>query len=111
MFGRAFAPDAWNRARNRFLEDLSEDEQRVYSQATPESILYDASAAEKRHAESSTSRKILEKIQPFVRAVEQYGEAMDIYSSTYPLVMGPLWGSIRVVLLVRILQWSRKDYG
>ena len=103
MAQRVFAPDAWSRARNRFVEDLSEDEKRIFFQATPESTLYDASAAEKKHAENSTSRNIFEKIQPFVGAIEQYGEAMDIYSSTYPLVMGPLWGSIRVVLLVSIL--------
>ena len=100
MAARVFAPDAWSRARDRFVEDLTDAEKPVYFQASAETILYDASAADKIHKEESTSRTIVTKIQPFVEAVEQYGEAMDIYSSTYPLVMGPLWGSIRVVILV-----------
>ena len=103
MAQKAFSPDAWTRARHRFVEDLTEDEKRVYFQATPESILYDASAGEKVHGATSTSRKIVNKLQPLVDALEQYGAALDVYSNTYPLVLSPLWGSIRIVLLVRFL--------
>ncbi|KAL8860971.1 MAG: hypothetical protein Q9178_002726 [Gyalolechia marmorata] len=39
--------DAWTRARDRYVEDLSTEEQALYESASPESILYDASAAEK----------------------------------------------------------------
>ena len=99
----AFSKDAWTRARNRFVEDLTSDERRLYYQATPELILYDASAAEKRHQSSSSSRNILEKLRPFVEAIDQYGGAMDVYANTYPLVMSPLWGSIRVILHVKAL--------
>ena len=74
--------------------------QRVFFQASPETILYDASAADKIHQAKSTTRGVLTKIQPFVEAVEQYGQALDVYSNVYPLVMGPPWGSVRVVLHV-----------
>lgn len=60
--------------------------------------MYDASAADKIHQAKSTTRGVLTKIQPFVEAVEQYGQALDVYSNVYPLVMGPPWGSVRVVL-------------
>ena len=86
MTQNAFPPDAWTRARNRFIEDLSPDEQRLYFQATPASIFYDASAAEKVHGATSTSRKALKNIQPFVEAIEQYGNALDVFANTYPLV-------------------------
>ena len=93
-------PDAWNRALQRFTNDLDEDEKRMYFQATPETILYDASAAEKIHAQDSKSRDVLRRIQPCIESIEDYGRALDVFANTYPLVMSPLWGSIRVILYV-----------
>ncbi|KAL9014762.1 MAG: hypothetical protein Q9180_008923, partial [Flavoplaca navasiana] len=90
--------DAWMRARDRYVEDLSREEKALYETASPESIFYDASAAEKLHASSSASLKIAEKLQPMIAAIEQYGKALDVYANAYPLVLSPLWGSIRVVL-------------
>lgn len=81
---------------------ISEYTQRVFSQASPEAILYDASAAEKAHQTTSTTRGVVKKLQPFVQAVEQYGPALDVYSNIYPLALAPLWGSVRVVLHVKI---------
>ena len=94
--------DAWTRARNRYTEDLSHEEKQLYLQASPEMIFYDASAAEKSHGASSTSRGLMNKLQPFISAIEQYSQALDVYSNAYPLALSPLWGSIRVLLLVRL---------
>lgn len=82
------------------MEDLSEDEKHKYLEASPESIFYEASAAEKIHQSKSKSRKFLEKLQPFVNSVKAYGEALDVFANTYPLVMSPLWGGFRIVLIV-----------
>ena len=68
------------------------------SQATPELILYEASTAEKRHQASSSSRNILEKLQPFIEAVDEYGGTMDVFANT---ATNPLWGNIRIILYVR----------
>ena len=92
--------DAWQKALDRFAEDLSEEEKQIYFQATPENILYDASAAEKIHAAESTSRSITSKLQPFVDGVMQYAPAMDVLSNTYGLAICPIWGSVRLVLHV-----------
>ncbi|KAL8868513.1 MAG: hypothetical protein Q9174_004942 [Haloplaca sp. 1 TL-2023] len=92
--------DAWARARDRYVEDLSKEEKASYAAATPETILYGASAAEYIHASSSSSVKIADKLRPLVAAIEQYGKALDVYTNTYSLVLSPLWGSIRVVLLL-----------
>ena len=94
--------DAWTRARDRYVEDLSEEEKHIYYQASLEMIYYDASASEKAHAVSSTARNAVKKIQPLVEAIQQYGQALDVYTNTYPLVIAPLWGSIRVLLHVSI---------
>ena len=74
--------------------------QRIFSQASPEAILYDVSAVEKTHRATSSTKGVVKKLQPFIEAVEQYGAALDVYSNIYPLVMGPIWGSVRVVLHV-----------
>ena len=58
----------------------------------------DASNAERTHGTNSTTRRVIEKLQPFVAAIEQYGHAVDVYSSTYSLALGPIWGSIKVLL-------------
>ncbi|KAM0798419.1 hypothetical protein BDR22DRAFT_808989 [Usnea florida] len=98
MDSQAQMSEAWRRAQAEFVKDLSEDEQLAFFKASPESLLDDAVAAERSHAESSTTRSITEKLQPFVAAVEQYGAAIDVYSNTYSLALGPIWGSMKVLL-------------
>ncbi|KAL9037937.1 MAG: hypothetical protein Q9180_003437, partial [Flavoplaca navasiana] len=90
--------DAWMRARDRYVGDLSREEKALYETASPESIFCDASAAENTHISSSASLKVAEKLQPMIAAIEQYGKALDVYANASPLVLSPLWGSIRVVL-------------
>ena len=92
--------DAWIRARDRYAEDLTAEERVMFNAATIETVFYDASAAEKKHAASSQTRDLMSKLDPFITAIEQYGEAMDVYSNAYPLVLSPLWGSVRVALHV-----------
>ena len=101
MASQVQTSDAWISARDRFVKDLNKEEQQRYFKASPESLLEDASAAEKLHSTKSTTRSVMEKLQPFVAAVEQYGTAIDVYSNTYSLALGPIWGSIKVLLHVR----------
>ena len=72
----------------------------MYFKASPESLLEDSRTAEKNYGAGSTTRRVMEKLQPFVTAIVQYGDAVDIYSSTYPLALGPIWGSVKVLLHV-----------
>lgn len=90
--------DAWARARDRYREDLTEDEKQIYSTATLENLYYDASAAEKTHRATSSSRAFVSKLQPLCAAIEQYGEALDTFANASALILCPLWGSVRVVL-------------
>ena len=92
--------DAWTRARDRYTEDLTEEEKTMFIEASVEKVFYDASVAEKKHAASSKTREFSSKLDPLVSAIEQYGEAIDVYSNAYPLALCPLWGSVRVVLHV-----------
>ena len=101
--------DAWTRARDRYAEDLTAEERAMFADASLEKVFYDASAAEKKHAASSKSRDLWSKLDPLVIAIEQYGEAIDVYSNAYPLALSPLWGSVRVVLHVRLTLGNSKD--
>ena len=92
--------DAWITARNQYVEDLNEEEQQMYFRSSPETLLDDARTAERSHSMNSTTRRVIDKLQPFIAAIEQYGEAINIYSSTYSLALGPIWGSIKVLLHV-----------
>ena len=92
--------DAWIRAQDRYIQDLNEEEQRMFFRASSESRLDDVISAEKSHGMKSTTRNVMEKLQPFVAAIVQYGDALDVYSSTYSLALAPIWGSIKVLLHV-----------
>lgn len=92
--------DAWTRARDRYVEDLSEEEKPIFLDASIENIFYTASVAQKTHQSSSVGRRIGSKLQPVVAAIDQYGKALDVYANTSSLIMCPLWGSIRVLLHV-----------
>ena len=92
--------DAWIKARDRYVQDLNEQEQHMYFKASPESLLDDARTAEQSHGTNSNTRIAMEKLQPFVAAILQYGDALDVYSSTYSLALGPIWGSVRILLHV-----------
>lgn len=84
------------------MEDLDEDEKKIFATASLENLFYTASAAQKEHETESRSRAISSKLEPFVAAIDQYGSALDVISNTYSLAMAPLWGSIRVLLHVSL---------
>ena len=94
------AIDPWLLARDRYVEDLSEDEKVLFTNATIENVFYSASAAQKRHEADSKTRLAARKLKPLVAALDQYGRALDTYSNASPAIMCPLWGSVRVVLQV-----------
>ena len=97
---------AWTRARERYIEDLTDEEKKLFakgSKATLEATLYDASAAEKSHRASSRGRRLTSRILlPLIDAIEQYGEALNVYANASSTIISPLWGSIRVVMHVRL---------
>lgn len=92
--------NAWTQARNRYIEDLNDEEKALYSTATLEDLYYEADAAEKLHRADS-SRSYVSRIKPFIMAIEQYGSAFDVYANASSLILCPIWGSIRVIFHVR----------
>lgn len=95
--------DPWQTAHAAYMKDLNSEEQALFATATLDNLLATTDAAQKQHKDESKSRYIFTKLQPLVEAIDQYGKALDIYANTYPLAMGPIWGSIRVLLHVRLV--------
>ena len=93
--------DPWLLARRRYMADLDQEEQKIFATASLENLFYSASAAQKDHEGQSRARDISRKLEPLVSAIDQYGEALNVFSNTYSLAMAPLWGSIRVLLHVK----------
>lgn len=92
------------------MEDLTEAEKQIYYKSSLEMIYYDASIAQKRHEEASTSMHLMDKLQPLVSAIDQYAEALDVCVNAYPIALSPLWGSLRVVLHVSFLVFTTSDW-
>ncbi|KAF2279072.1 uncharacterized protein EI97DRAFT_484903 [Westerdykella ornata] len=95
-----FPTRPWETAKAQFLEQLTPEEKQCFESATLENIFYQTSAAQKRHANGSNSWAMQERISSLVDAIEEYGKALDVYANAFPLVLSPLWGSIRVILKI-----------
>jgi hypothetical protein len=111
----AALPSAWAKAHEEFAQDLTTAEQLVYEKASIDTIISDVKIADARLKASKydpnvfcissnmrifRSKRFLDKISPFVKTVQGYGSALDVFSNICPLVMAPLWGGIRVILFV-----------
>lgn len=98
--------DAWTRARDRFVEDLSDEEKATFlSTNSLEEVFYSASAAQKSHQDKSKSLAAISKLEPLIRAIQQYEGALDVYSNASPLIMCPLWGGVKVLIKVSFFNW------
>lgn len=90
----------WELAKSRFSQDLEPHEIDLFNNATLENIYYSASNANRADAETSKTRGVVRRLGPLVSAIESYGEAFDTFAQISPLYLSPIWGSIRVVLVV-----------
>ena len=92
--------DPWELAKARFLNELDPTERDIFNNATIENLFYTTSNANRADAERSRIRSISQKLGPLVSAIESYGKALDVFSQIAPLYLSPIWGSIRVVLVI-----------
>lgn len=72
----------------------------MFNSATIETLYYDTSKAERDDRKSSKLRNAAQRLRPLVEGIQEFGKAMDVYSNAAPLILSPLWGSIRVILVL-----------
>jgi hypothetical protein len=92
--------DAWRFAKERFLTDLEDKERALFDKATLENLYYASSNDQKDDQNSSKTRSTIQKLQPLISAVQDYGSSFDTFSNIAPLYLAPIWGSIRIVLVL-----------
>ncbi|KAL2064621.1 hypothetical protein VTL71DRAFT_3758 [Oculimacula yallundae] len=92
--------DPWALAKARFLSDLDPSERELFNNATLENLYYATSNSNRDDAEKSRTRGVATKLGPLVSAIESYGKALDTFAQIAPLYLAPIWGSIRVVLIL-----------
>ncbi|KAH0561960.1 hypothetical protein GP486_003332 [Trichoglossum hirsutum] len=98
MASRSFPTDPWTIACFRYQEDLSEAEKKLFNDATPENLLYSASALQKHHEMGSKTHAIAKKLKPFLDAIEALGAPLDVFKINPYLA--PICGGIRVLLQI-----------
>jgi hypothetical protein len=99
--GSPFPTQPWETAKARFLEGLTPEEVKRFQEATLENLFYSASAVQKQHVQGSKSWVWQERLASFVDGIDDYGKALDVFPNISPMVLAPIWGSVRVVLQVR----------
>jgi hypothetical protein len=92
--------DPWKLAKARFLEGLDEQERILFDETTIENLFSSARNVEREDEKESKARSVLRNLQPLISAVEDYGKALDAYANIAPTYLAPIWGSIRVVLVL-----------
>lgn len=46
------------------------------------------------------TRKLVQKIDPFIRGIEQYQNAFDVLINAKPEILSLIWGGARIILHV-----------
>ncbi|TGO71066.1 hypothetical protein BELL_0624g00010 [Botrytis elliptica] len=103
------ARDPWLIARNRFIDQLDPAEQALFNEATPENLYYKSSNIQKADQKNSKTRAILKSLEPLTKSIQDYGAAMDTFTNIAPLYLAPIWGSIRVILVLASSQGKFYD--
>ncbi|TGO25575.1 hypothetical protein BPAE_0077g00230 [Botrytis paeoniae] len=92
--------DPWLIAGDRFVEKLDPAERALFNEATPENLYYKSSNIQKADQKNSKTRAVLRSLGPLTKSIQDYGAAMDTFSNIAPLYLAPLWGSLRVILVL-----------
>jgi hypothetical protein len=94
--------DAFETAKRKFLSSLSAQEAATLGTLnTAQDVLTEVRNAEENHRSRSSTRRYTKKIEPFLKGVEQYGKAIDVFVNAYPTILSLIWGSVRLILHVR----------
>ena len=94
------AADPWDVARSRYLQSLDPEERILFTEATIQNLYYSASNTVRDDRLNSKTRRAISAAQPLVDKIEEYGKAMDTYANMAPNFLAPVWGSLRVVLVL-----------
>ena len=68
--------------------------------ATRDEVLSAVRSLEQHYLQQSRTLKLIQKIDPLISGIEKYGEALDVFASAKPDVLGLIWGSACIIIRV-----------
>ena len=96
----AVPADPWEAAQSRFLESISEEEKQCFRKANASNLYRFTDVTVKKHISETKMQEVARKLQPLTNALESFEKLINMTPNGASAVMGPLWGSIRVLLRV-----------
>jgi hypothetical protein len=80
--------------------DLSSTEKQYLNETSKDNLLDEVKRLDEIHASTSKIRAISRRLSPFIDCLFRYASALDVISNVQPMPLAPLWGGVRIVLLV-----------
>jgi hypothetical protein len=95
---------SWTTLVEKWKSDstLTEEERLLLRNASFDDYIDDLKFVGISEAEKSIIKRCISKLQPLVHTLERFRGALDVFSNVDPHgVLALLWGSVRIVLVVR----------
>lgn len=94
------AERAWKAAKDKFQGNLSDAEEAHLAHSTVGDAFKAVADVEQRYASSSRSRKAGALLRGPLAVVARLSPALDVFSQMEPSIMCPIWGSMRIMVMV-----------
>ena len=94
------AERAWKAAKDKFKGNLSDAEEAHLAHSTINDAFKAVADVEQRYASSSRSRKAGALLRGPLEVVARLSPALDVFSQVEPSIMCPIWGSMRIMVMV-----------
>ena len=94
------AEHAWKAAKDAFQGNLSPAEEAHLAHSTISDAFKEVADIEQRYASSSKSRKAGALLRGPLEVVARLSPALDVFSQIEPSIMCPIWGSMRIMVMV-----------
>lgn len=95
------AERAWREAKDLFVGNLSDLEKSYLAHSTIIDAFSAVSDLEGQYELSSKSRKVGSLLRGPLEVVGRLAPALDVFSQVEPSIICPIWGSLRVMVMVR----------
>ena len=93
--------DIFRDAQKKFRSGLSPKDRALLSEkSSADEVLSEVESLEEQCRDQSRTFKLVKQIDPFIRAVEQYGKALDQFANAKPEILGIIWGSTCIIIRV-----------
>lgn len=92
------------RAFERFKSTLDVRERATFTSVTLREVLVNVKDLDRMHAASSKSRFVARRLETFFNILDRYGRALDSMAQAYPYPSALIWGMVRVILEVILLE-------